>query len=429
MPEQRSRYLSVSELSQLLKSALENALPSVSFQGEISEISRPQSGHVYFTVKDENAQISAVMWKGQAALLNFSLRPGLAVMCHGKPTIYEKSGRLQIVVHRMLPAGEGLLQQKFFELKKKLGEEGLFASERKCPLPFLPKAIGVLSSKSGAVIHDIMVKIRERMPFLRVYLVDVRVQGEGAAQEIADGIKLLNDSGLVEVIIIARGGGSLEDLWAFNEEITVRAIAASKVPVISGVGHEVDISLADLAADVRAPTPTAAAEMVVPRRDELLKVIESLSERLFDSDRWIKPKAQTLDEISLRMERAIDSLLKSKSMECQKSLLQLKSIEPQRMVMQLGQRLNLLVQRLSTSQEHLCDQHRHYLQLMSHKLEALSPKKVLERGFAVLQSSRGLVMSSKDVSEGESVAVLLAQGGLEAIVERTCESWNDVKRR
>ncbi|NMC62113.1 MAG: exodeoxyribonuclease VII large subunit, partial [SAR324 cluster bacterium] len=354
---------------------------------------------------------------------------GIHVLCHGKPTIYQKTGRLQIVIHRMLPAGEGLLQQKFFELKKRLGDEGLFASDRKRRLPFFPKSIGVVTSGSGAVIHDIMVKIRERMPSLRVYLVDVRVQGEGAADEIADAIELLNESKLVEVIIVARGGGSLEDLWAFNEEKTVRAIAASKIPVISGVGHEVDITLADLAADERAPTPTAAAEMVVPKRDELLLRLLNLSERLDDTDRWIQPRAQALDELSQRLGRSINIYIRAKRTEYEKGALRLKSIEPQRVLALLQEKLSFWTELFHIINIRSLEQRRNCLKLFSGRLEALSPKRVLERGFAIIQSKKGIVTHSKDVVKGEELAVLLAKGSLAVSVDSIFEDWNDLKRR
>ena len=206
-------------------------------------------------------------------------------------------------------SGEGDLQRKFLELKARLEKEGFFATERKRPLPFLPKAVGVVTSKTGAVIHDMMVKIRERFPSMPVYLAETRVQGEGAASEIAEALRKIDASGLVDVIIVARGGGSLEDLWAFNEEEVVKAVFACRTPVISGVGHEVDTTLCDFAADVRAPTPTAAAEMCVPKVSDLLVRIAELERRLRDSDRWLQPRAQRVDELAGRLGTRVSGAL------------------------------------------------------------------------------------------------------------------------
>ena len=420
-----NRYLSITQLNQLLQSFLEEAFPLVQFRGEISEVSRPASGHIYFTIKDENAQISAVMWRGQAASLSFQVKPGIEVICKGRPTLYQKSGRLQIIVQLMSPAGEGLLQQKFFELKKKLGDEGLFSPGRKRVLPYFPKSIGVVTSRSGAVIHDIMVKIRERMPSLRVYLVDSRVQGDGAAGEIAEGIRLLDASGLVEVIIVARGGGSLEDLWAFNEEVVVRAIVASKVPVISGVGHEVDISLSDLAADMRAPTPTAAAEMVVPRADDLLQRVSRLCARLGETDRWLLPKGQTLDELSMRLERSMDNFLMRRKLLLERSQAKLQAIAPERLVQMLHERVHRALEKLSHAAFLNMETKQRHLQVLASKLEALSPRRVLERGYAVVRSKRGVVFSSEAIEKGDILDLTLHKGAARVSVLE-CEKKRDL---
>ena len=429
MVELRNPYVSVTQLNQLLQSVFDRNLPLVSFRGEISEISRPPSGHLYCTLKDENSQVSIVMWKGQASTLNFQIKTGIEVLCQGKPVIYQRGGRLQIVVHRMTLAGDGLLQQKFFELKSRLGSEGLFAPERKRPLPFLPASIGVVTSSTGAVIHDIMVKIRERMPGLRVYLVDVRVQGPGASDEIAAGIELLNKSRLVDVIIVARGGGSLEDLWAFNEESTVRAIAASKVPVISGVGHEVDFSLSDLAADVRAPTPTAAAEIVVPHRRDLMQKLEGLGKRLSETDRWLLPKAQQFDEVSERLDRSMVRHVRDMSMQLDRMAGHMRVMEPLRFITLLRQKLSHSAESLSSAGRRFFDSRRSELEILSHQLGALNPRKVLERGYSVVQSEGRVVTSVDQVERGDAVSVLLADGALKGTVTDKLAKWNDLKGR
>ncbi len=425
---QQTAYLTVTQVNQLLQAALDDHVPSVNLQGEISEITAAASGHFYFTLKDEQAQISAVIWRGNAAMLGFELKTGLHVLCQGRPAVYQKRGSLQIIVHRMIPAGEGMLQQRFFELKKKLGNEGLFALERKRELPFLPSAVGVVTSGTGAVIHDIMVKIRERMPSLKVYLVDVRVQGEGAAGEIAGGVNLLNDCRMVDVIIIARGGGSLEDLWAFNEEVVVRAIAASSVPVVSGVGHEVDITLSDLAADVRAPTPTAAAEKVVPRRDELTARVTDFYERLQDTDRWLLPKAQQLDDVALDLKRSFAAFCAAHRARLDRAMAYLRVLEPHHAIQVFREKLSLSAERLSAAAMRGVEHSQHRVETLWRRLEALSPMRVLERGFAVVQSKKGILTKSAQAAPGEGLSIYLADGALEAEVRRVFNQWNECEK-
>ena len=264
-------YLSISELTKQFNAVLKGEFPSVAFRGEISQCYVSASGHMYLSIKDEQSLISTVLWKSTVARLTFRPAEGVEVCCIGSPTIYSGSGKFQVVISRMEEAGEGLLRKRFLELKAKLEKEGFFDASRKRPLPFFPERIGIVTSKSGAAIADMMKKIRERMPSTEVYLYDARVQGRGSVEDIVEGIEYFQTNCNVEVIIVGRGGGSLEDLWSFNEEKVVRAIFSSRIPVISAVGHEVDTSLSDLAADVRAPTPTAAGEMVVPKKEELLQ--------------------------------------------------------------------------------------------------------------------------------------------------------------
>ena len=454
-------YLSVSELAALLNQVLEKNIPEIFFEGEISEVTRASSGHVYFTIKDSSSKLSAVMWSGVFETLDFPVQAGLSVQCHGKPNVYRGNGRLQIVVHRMFPSGEGALRKKFLELKAKLEKEGFFAEHRKRKLPFLPRAVGVVTSRTGAVIHDIMVRFRERMPGLQVYLVDVKVQGEGAAQEIAAAVGYLDRSKLVDVIIVARGGGSLEDLWAFNEEVVVKAIFASTTPVVSGVGHEVDISLSDLVADLRAPTPTAAAEMVIPHRKELLLRISDLERRLRDTDRWLLPLSQHLDELSLRLGNRIISVVEEGRLQLKAAQARVRSIEPGEIIRGLRSRLDLLaqklqascsrtlaertgmldaaagnlrrafpVQKLALAAEKLTAAERKMivsliasqrsraaeLDRLSSKLEAVSPQRVLQRGFSIVEGSAGVVRSVHAVQEKEELKITFAEGGARATI-------------
>lgn len=460
-------YLSVSEVNRLFNSVLEGAVPEVRVEGELSEVTRAKSGHYYLTLKDAAAQLSLVMWAGSVRGLTFELKPGLAVQCHGRPNVYEKSGRLQVVATKILLAGEGLLQKKFLELKAKLEKEGLFAAARKRSLPFFPTVVGVVTAGHGAVIHDIMVKIRERMPSTEVRLADVRVQGPGAAEEIAAGIRRLNEEGRAQVIIVGRGGGSLEDLWAFNEEIVVRAIFASTIPIVSGVGHEVDVSLADLAADVRAPTPTAAAEMVVPKRSELITRIADLARRLCDIGRWFEPRVQALDELEGRLQRVGGTFLGERRLRLAALDARLRAIEPATLIERLGgrvalageklaraiardiaaayrrldavaaglpralppQRLRLLGERVALLENRstagiwaLFERRRNALERAAVRLETASPRRVLERGFAFVERDGVIVRRAADVRCNDEVRITLGHGTIGARVTEVEES-------
>ena len=327
--------LTVSELNEIVKGTLERELDAFWVVGEISNFRVPPSGHLYFTLKDDKSQIAAVMFRRRGLSLTFQPENGMEVMCFGRVSLYSPRGDLQIYVETMEPRGQGALYVAFEQLKKRLGEEGLFAPERKRPLPFLPASIGIVTSLQGAALRDMLRIIGDRFPERRVIVRPVKVQGEGAAEEIAQGINELGGSGMAEVIIVGRGGGSLEDLWAFNEEGVARAIFAAPVPVISAVGHEIDFTIADFVADHRAPTPTAAAEMVVPRKEELkarLQILGSRMERmiltriaaereawdqmvrrLVDPRRRLRENQMRLDELSLSLWRRFRDHLASNS--------------------------------------------------------------------------------------------------------------------
>lgn len=433
------KYLSISEVNRALNGALEEALPLIFFEGEISEIVRAGSGHIYFSLKDEQSQLSACMWNGVQRALTFKPDKGMHVRCEGRPSVYSKNGRLQIVVQRMVEAGEGLLQKKFLELKAKLEREGLFAMERKRRLPFLPTSIGVVTSASGAVIHDIMVRIRNRMPALKVFLMDVRVQGPGAAQEIAEGVKLLGASGLVQAIIVARGGGSLEDLWAFNEEVVVRAIFASPIPVISGVGHEVDVTLSDYVADVRAPTPTAAAEMVVPRREDLLEKVAQCEKLLYQYDRWFQSVVQSVDDLDTRLSKCMVKVLEGARLHLQACNAKLRLLEPSSIIAHLHSRLEVLsgrlgavlppdrLRRLHETVKFLdnklegvamrnIEQKSHALKNLTARLVAVNPRAVLERGYSIVESKGKVVISSEQLQVGDDIEVSFRTGRVDAKV-------------
>ena len=264
--------LTVTELTTNIRTSLERTFSNIWVQGEISNLRTPISGHLYFTLKDDNSQIRAVLFRRSAMLLRFALENGLQVVVGGKVTVYEPRGDCQILVDSIEPQGVGALQLAYEQLKEKLEKEGLFDSSRKQGLPFLPKAVGVITSQTGAAIRDILTVLHRRCPIIRVHVYPVAVQGQGASVQIAEAIRRCDHQGEVDVMIVGRGGGSWEDLWSFNEEEVVRAIAEARIPIVSAVGHEIDVTLADFAADYRAPTPSAAAESVSPVLEDFMTV-------------------------------------------------------------------------------------------------------------------------------------------------------------
>ncbi len=433
-------YITITELNQLLNKTLVERFPLLHFSGEISQLTIAASGHMYFTLKDEKSQMPAVMWRGDRARLDFEPEPGMSVLCHSKPNIYHASGRLQMVVSRMLPAGEGLLQKKFLELKEKLEAEGVFAPERKRSIPFLPRSIGVVTSASGAVIHDIMTKITERFPQIPVKLIDVRVQGEGAAGEIARAIERFQTIPEVDVLIVGRGGGSLEDLWPFNEEVVVRAIFASRIPVVSAVGHEVDVTLSDLVADERAPTPTAAAEMVVPKREDLLKELQKLEKRLQDISTWFSPFVQQVDELAMRLDRVMRFRIDEYKVKVSTAEARLALLKPHKYIAYQYERLSGVELKLIAGAQGVVRQASSSLERLEHRIEKSSPsqqvkffrqrvdslagrlkmihpEQVLKRGYAIARHNGSIVRSVNLIQIGDSIEVSLADGSVRADVK------------
>ncbi|HEY7560141.1 MAG TPA: exodeoxyribonuclease VII large subunit [Candidatus Binatia bacterium] len=391
-------FLSVSELNEIVKETLESQLAAVWVAGEISNLRIPPSGHFYFTLKDEKSQVAAVMFRRQGFGLRFAPENGMAVLCFGRVGLYPVRGDLQLYVESMEPRGQGALYLAFEQLKKRLAAEGLFAEERKRPLPFLPASIGIVTSDKGAALYDMLRVIGDRYPDRRIVIRPVKVQGEGAAKEIADGIDDLNSFGAVDVMIVGRGGGSLEDLWAFNEEDVARAIFASTAPVIAAVGHEIDFTIADFVADRRAPTPTAAAEMVVPKKIDLLEHLASTDEalrrgmarkiesarddwrdmvnRLSDPGRNLREHQQRLDELSIDLVRRFHDRLR---------------------------------------------QWRDELGRVSGRLEALSPLAVLQRGYSIAHKlpEERIVKDVVTLTAGDRLRITFAAGKAICRVEDT----------
>ena len=387
--EPERSFLSVSELNEIVKETLESQLDAVWVMGEISNLRIPPSGHFYFTLKDEKSQIAAVMFRRQGAGLRFVPENGMAVLCFGRVGLYPVRGDLQLYVESMEPRGQGALYLAFEQLKKKLAAEGLFAEDRKRPLPFLPASIGIVTSDKGAALYDMLRVIGDRFPDRRIVIRPVKVQGEGAAKEIAAGIEELNGSGAVDVMIVGRGGGSLEDLWAFNEEWVARAIFASAAPVISAVGHEIDFTIADFVADRRAPTPTAAAEMVVPKRADLLEHLASMEQALLRGvERKIESERDNWRDLVKRLS------------------------DPGRKLREHQQRLDELSVDLMRRFQDRLRQGRDELARATGRLEALSPLAVLERGYSIAHKlpEERIVKDAATLNLGDRLRITFAAG-------------------
>jgi exodeoxyribonuclease VII large subunit len=394
------RVHTVAEITRLIRDAVERSFGDLWVEGEVSNLSRPVSGHVYFTLKDEHAQLQAVVWKGVASRLGFEIKDGDDILVFGQLTVYEPRGQHQIVVSRAELKGLGALQRAYEELREKLKGEGLFDEARKRPVPFLPKVIGIVTSPTGAAIQDMLRVIWGRFPRARVVVRAVRVQGKGAASEIARAIDELNAWGGADVLIVGRGGGSLEDLWAFNEEMVARAIARSRVPVVSAVGHEVDVSISDLVADCRALTPSDAGVRVVPRLDEL---------------------EAELDDASLRIARAARSRLASEREHVELLSRSYGLHAPTEHVARERQRLDDYAGRAELSMERELSSGREGLSGLSGRLEELSPLSVLARGYSVtsrIDRAGEVVRDASTLSPGERIATRFARGETESVVEK-----------
>jgi exodeoxyribonuclease VII large subunit len=408
------RPLSVWELTSQLKDLLEGAFPAVWVTGEISNFTRSQSGHCYLTLKDDRAQLRAVMWRGVAVRTRFELHDGLEVICRGHLDVYAARGSYQLVIADIVPRGMGALELALRQLREKLAREGLFDPARKRPLPAFVRRIAVVTSPTGAAIRDFLQVLGRRWRGADVLVVPVRVQGEGAAAEIAAAIQTVNrlpagkgDSPLAtaplfrpDCIVVTRGGGSMEDLWAFNEEAVVRAIAASQIPVISAVGHEIDVTLADLAADRRALTPSEAAELVAPAAEELLADLHQIQRRL----------ARGLQSRAASARSRLDALGSSSVFR-----------RPFQRVFDLARRLDELNVQATRAVRGRARLARQQADAVAGRLESLSPLAVLGRGYSLTQrtSDGGLIRAAADLSPGERITTRFARGQAISCVERT----------
>ncbi|MBI1986761.1 MAG: exodeoxyribonuclease VII large subunit [Nitrospinae bacterium] len=398
LPWARQTVYTVSELTQQIKLILEGELPEVWVEGEISSLRRPSSGHLYFTLKDRQSQIRSVLFKSQQRGLKFELEDGLEVILRGRLSVYEPRGEYQIIVEHLEPKGIGAMQLALEQLKVRLAAEGIFDSQRKRALPLLPQKIGIVTSPTGAAIRDILQVIHRRFANVSVLLYPVRVQGDGAAQEIAEGIRALNLFSDIDALIVGRGGGSTEDLWAFNEEVVARAIFASSIPVISAVGHEIDFTLADLVADLRAPTPSAAAELVVQNKEELFARLQSLQILL----------SQQIRSILGHIRHQLQQLVQRRGLSL-----------PQEAVRSYQQRLDELISRQERALRQDLIARRKELESLLARLNALSPLASLERGYSICRKlpSGAVVKDVDQVEVGEQVEVILHRGEIRCRVE------------
>ncbi|MGC2161229.1 MAG: exodeoxyribonuclease VII large subunit [Silvibacterium sp.] len=441
---QHRRVWKVSELVGELRADIEREFSDLWVEGEICDLRPAASGHVYFTLKDDAGQLSAVLFRRQASLLRFRPENGLYVLLRGRLSLYEQRGQVQIVAEHLEPMGAGSLQLAFEQVKRQLQQEGLFDAERKKPLPTFPRCVGVVTSPSGAVIHDFITVISRRHAALEILLYPALVQGEAAAAEVARGIAYFNETREVDLIVIARGGGSLEDLAPFNAESLARAIAASELPVVSAVGHETDFTIADFVADLRAPTPSAAAELITEAQHKVEEYLEQFLQRLHRAARYavmqakesfsrvsidatlarvedgLSRRQQRIDELCFRMETAWRSLSREGAQR-------LETVTSVILRNDAAQRIGLLRERLENFSSQLVRAHilmnqsrRIRLQSLERQLASLSPLAVLNRGYALVYDESGaLLKSASSVSPGQLLSTRLASGLVESRVTKT----------
>lgn len=389
--------MTVSELNRLARSILEQSFPLFWVSGEISNLTRAASGHWYFSLKDSTAQVRCVMFKGRNSYIDFIPREGDKIEARCTVTLYEARGDFQLTVEFIQRAGLGALFEAFEKLKNKLGLEGLFDVANKKPIPAHPKQIGIVTSADAAALRDVLTTLKRRMPNIPVVIYPTPVQGKGAAELIANAIHTANQRAECDVLIICRGGGSIEDLWQFNEEIVARAIAQSNIPTISGVGHETDFTIADFVADMRAATPTAAAELAAPARDSLLQGLKQLHQQLNRSLQFnLQQRAQALDYLTRRLISPLDKIA-----------------QQQLQLTQIQNRLKTL------AQQQLMYKQQHLLRL-SQNLQHLNPQAVLTRGYAFVQDTQGnIINSSAQLKSGDTVKLTLGSGAADAVIAQT----------
>lgn len=432
--------LSISQLNQQARLLLEGNFPMIWVEGEISNLVRPASGHIYFTLKDSQSQVRCAMFRGRNSRLNFAPDNGMQLLARAKVSLYEGRGDYQLIIEHLEPTGDGQLRRAFEALQKKLHKEGLFADDHKQVLPELPQQIGVITSATGAAVRDVLKVLRGRFPSIPVIIYPSSVQGDKAAGEIVTAIELANRRKECDVLLLVRGGGSLEDLWPFNEEIVARAIYASKIPLVSGVGHEIDFTIADFVADHRAPTPSAAAEYVSPDQQQYLQQYKHLEQRLYrvmakqlhnfrlalvnlrkrlqHPGQRLQQQAQRLDNIELQLQRAIEHVIQLKRAGFQQKNEQFKRSNPLLIVSSYQQLLVHSKQQLHASMSKNLKQVQHQLVEISRALDAISPLATLHRGYSITRKENGSVIRDiAQVKTGEKIATKLAKGTIQCTID------------
>ncbi len=436
----RREIYSIAQLNREARALLEGNFPLIWVEGEISNLARPASGHIYFTLKDEQAQVRCAMFKMRRRLLDFQPDNGSAVLARVRVSLYEARGDYQLIVEHLEEAGDGRLRRQFEQLKQRLAAEGLFDAARKRPLPELPRRIGVITSPSGAAIRDVLSALQRRFPAIPVLIYPVPVQGLDAPPAIVEALRTAARRNECDLLLLTRGGGSLEDLWAFNDEAVARAIADSPIPVVSAVGHEIDISIADFVADMRAATPSAAAELISPDRGEWLdtlrhwrgRLVRAIRTRLAREQRHLhaigrhlkhpgqrlREQAQRLDELELRLSRALHAQLRTRQARLDTLRARLHGQSPKRQLAALQQRLANDRRRLRAAMPQRLEQERQRLTGLARALDAVSPLATLGRGYAIAQDSGGRVIrKASAVNVGDNVHVRLGEGRLDCRVE------------
>lgn len=438
--------LTVSQLNRQVKFLLEQQYPAIPVSGELSNVSRPASGHLYFTLKDGNAQVRCAMFRSslqRSSLQRSSYQPkeGDQVIVRGRVSLYEGRGDYQIIVSSMQPEGEGALQQAFFRLKERLEKEGLFAAEHKQPLPAQIRTLGVVTSRTGAALHDILTVLKRRFPAMAVILYPVAVQGEEAPAQIVHAIETANRLNQVDALIVGRGGGSLEDLWSFNEEVVARAIFNSRLPIVSAVGHEVDVSISDFVADVRAATPSQAAELVSPDQHDIRRILSNqrarlargleqrlqadrrrlqhARQRLRDPGGLLREWQQRLDDRIKRLIRALKAGQHSRQQQFITLTARLRRASPMAQLNNDRRRLEQLDKQLRRLAQQQLPPRRQQLGSLAQRLNALSPLNTLERGYSITRDEHNkVVQRSEDVSVGQRITSLLRSGKIISRVEQ-----------
>ena len=433
----------VGEIVSNVRTQLERSFADVWVEGEISNFRPAESGHLYFTLKDGDAQLRIVMFRTQARLLRFKPENGMAIVARGRVTLYEARGELQLQAEYLEPQGAGALQVAFEQLKAKLAAEGLFAAERKKPLPLLPRKIGIVTSPRGAAIQDMINILRRRHESVHVLIYPAQVQGEGAAGEVAAGVRYFSRNKSVDVVVVARGGGSVEDLWAFNDEGLARTIASSEIPVISAVGHETDFTICDFVADLRAPTPSAAAEIVIRSKQELADRVASLRQRAGRAMRYqlllsknslaavsqqatfarmrdlLARRAQRVDELVFRLAEAQRRHLRNYHRRLDSASARVRAHDLRAKLAAMRRDVGASTAALAAATRNLLLHRRGRLERLSGQLEALSPVAILERGYALVFDAGGkLVKNVAQLSPGESVRARVARGQFTAEVKK-----------